>query len=118
VIGGETLYPSGQWRGYWEQSYWGRQVMTELVLHFVGGQVQGRGRDVIGAFTFTGQYDDRGTITMVKQYLGRHSVAYRGQYDGEGTIFGQWSIGSEWSGPFALTPNRAVTPPELPITEL
>ncbi len=97
------MYPSGQWIGYWEQRVWGRQPMNELELHFADGVVRGSGWDVIGAFTFFGQYDEHGSIVMTKQYLGRHTVQYQGQYDGEGTIFGRWSIGEAWTGPFALT---------------
>src|SRR4051812_48785127 len=97
------MYPSGRWVGYWEQQIWGRQPMHGLELHFAEGQVRGSGRDVIGAFTFQGQYDQQGAIVMIKQYLGRHTVLYHGQYDGEGTIFGRWSIGEMGTGPFALT---------------
>jgi len=37
---------------------------------------------------------------LVKQYVGRHQVLYRGSYDGEGTIRGEWSIGAHWRGIF------------------
>jgi hypothetical protein len=30
---------------------------------------------------------------MVKQYIGRHSVNYVGKYDGEGLMWGRWSLG-------------------------
>jgi hypothetical protein len=96
------MFPSGSWRGYWEQPGWGRQPMNDLVLRFAGGAVEGEGTDCIGPFTFRGRYDGQGTVTLVKQYLGRHQVLYRGAHDGEGTIFGRWSIGEFWSGPFAL----------------
>jgi hypothetical protein len=111
------MYPSGSWRGYWEQPLWGRQPMRDLTLRFAEGVVEGEGRDVIGRFTFRGNYDDRGAVRMVKQYLGRHAVLYQGIYDGEGTIFGQWSIG-ELRGPFALSPAGVRGDPEAPIEEL
>src|SRR4051794_34784171 len=98
------MYPSGAWRGYWEQAGYGRQPMHDLVLRFGGGQVEGSGRDCIGRFTFAGTYDDRGSVTLVKQYVGRHRVQYQGTYDGEGTIYGRWSIYDVYSGPFALSP--------------
>ena len=98
------MYPSGVWRGHWDQQYWGRQPMGPLVLRFEDGRIEGEGRDMIGLFTFAGEYDDRGTIRMVKQYIGRHQVLYQGTYDGEGTIFGQWSIPPLSSGSFALSP--------------
>jgi hypothetical protein len=112
------MYPSGAWRGYWEQGAFGRQEMHGLVLRFAGGAVEGEGRDVIGRFTFRGRYDDRGTVALVKQYVGRHEVHYHGTYDGEGTIHGRWHIGENWSGPFALSPVRGKPAPDAPIREL
>jgi hypothetical protein len=109
------MYPSGRWRGYWEQNIWGRQSMSNLVLRFTAGQVNGRGADIIGPFTLQGQYDDAGTVTLLKQYVGRHSVLYRGRYDGEGTIFGEWSIPGGWRGPFALSPEDFEVPADTPI---
>ncbi len=100
------MYRSGPWRGWWEQLEWGRQPMGDLVLRFANGEIEGEGHDIIGPFVFTGSYDDRGNLTMTKQYTGRmrHSVFYNGSYDGEGTILGTWSIGELWRGPFALSP--------------
>jgi hypothetical protein len=112
------MYPSGAWRGYWEQQGWGRQSMDPLILHFHDGAISGEGRDVIGAFSFHGSYDDRGNVTLTKQYVGRHSVLYQGSYDGEGTIFGRWSIAPYWSGPFALSPVTGQELAEEPIYEL
>jgi hypothetical protein len=109
------MYPSGSWRGYWEQAGWGRQPMRELVLRFADGAVEGEGVDCIGRFTFAGEYGRDGSVTLVKQYVGRHRVLYRGSYDGEGTIFGRWSIGEHWSGPFALSPDRSLRPADLPV---
>ena len=112
------MYPSGKWRAYWEQPIWGRQLMHDLVLRFRDGMVHGEGRDCIGRFTFQGRYERQGTIRMVKQYIGRHRVLYEGTYDGEGTIFGRWSIGSLWSGPFAMTREHAPPDPDAPIQSL
>lgn len=91
----------GRWRGYWEQITWGRQPMR-LTLRLGDGEVDGEGDDIIGPFTFQGQYDTHGHVTMTKQYIGRHQVLYDGTYDGEGTIFGTWSIGTRWRGPFVI----------------
>ncbi len=112
------MYPSGVWRGYWEQTFFGRQPMGPLVLRFRDGVIEGEGRDVIGLFTFEGTYDDLGAIRMVKQYLGRHQVHYQGTYDGEGTIFGQWSIPPFSSGSFALSPVLGRPPADMPIEDL
>jgi hypothetical protein len=112
------MYPSGVWRGYWDQPYYGRQSMSPLVLRFHEGRIEGEGRDTIGLFTFEGEYDDRGAIRMVKQYLGRHQVHYQGTYDGEGTIFGQWSTSPLWSGSFALSPILGKPSADTPIEDL
>ncbi len=112
------MYPSGTWRGYWDQEIFGRQPMGPLVLRFHDGIIEGEGRDVIGPFTFEGEYDPQGAIRMVKQYLGRHQVLYQGTYDGEGTIFGQWQIPPFWSGSFALSPVVGKAPADAPIEEL
>jgi hypothetical protein len=112
------MYPSGPWRGYWEQQAWGRQAMDNLVLRFEAGLVERHGKDVIGAFTFSGRYDDQGKVTLIKHYIGRHEVLYEGTYDGEGMIFGRWSIWAIWSGPFALSPTRRNAPADVPIREL
>jgi hypothetical protein len=55
---------------------------------------------------------------MVKQYLRKHQVHYQGVYDGEGTIFGQWSIPPCWSGAFALSPVVGRPPADAPIEDL
>ena len=112
------MYPTGAWKGYWDQLGWGRQEMRGLVLRFAGGTVEGGGDDVIGRFTFHDRYDDRGHVTMVKRYVGRHEVLYEGRYDGEGTVFGRWTIGDIWEGNFALTPVRAKPGPDAPIEPL
>lgn len=90
------------WQGYWEQPVWGRQPMRQLVLRFDGSDIEGEGVDVIGAFLFQGGIDDTGTVSLVKSYIGRHQVQYRGNYDGEGTIAGLWTIPGAMSGPFLL----------------
>lgn len=112
------MYPSGAWRGYWDQEIWGRQPMGPLLLRFHDGRIDGEGRDIIGRFRFEGEYDERGSIRMVKQYIGRHQVLYEGTYDGEGTIFGRWSIPPLWSGSFALSPVGGRAPSDAPIEEL
>jgi hypothetical protein len=98
------MWPSGPWRGFWEQVVWGRRWMEPLTLRFEGGRVEGEGYDVIGVFTFAGTYTERGTVHMVKQYVGKHSVQYDGRVDGEGAVTGEWSIAGAWSGPFMLMP--------------
>ena len=109
------MYPSGLWNGYWEQPPYGRQPMHDFVLRFADGTVIGEGRDMIGPFRIEGAYDEHGAVKFVKQYIGRHKVLYDGMHDGEGTIFGHWSIPPIWSGTFALRPVGAQADPALPI---
>jgi hypothetical protein len=111
------MFPSGKWRGFWQQPGWGQQLMEDFVLRFHGGIIEGGGHDVVGRFTFSGTYDDRGSVRMVKQYIGRHQVLYKGTWDGEGTIFGTWSIPPYWSGPFGLSPVLSGPSPDA-IVEL
>ena len=110
-----NLYPSGIWNGYWEQPGYGRQPMRDFLLRFANGEVAGEGIDIVGAFTVSGEYDDRGAVRLTKKYVGRHTVLYEGKHDGEGTIFGQWSIAPIWSGTFAMRPVRSLADPNLPI---
>jgi len=99
------MFPSGAWRGYWDEVGLGRQGMRELVLRFESGVVEGEGVDIVGRFELSGSYADDGGVRLFKYYRS-HEVLYEGTYDGEGTIFGQWTIDTFWRGRFALTPER------------
>lgn len=84
-----------QWlecEGWWEQEGYGRQLMTDLRLAFQEGLIKGEGVDVIGPFLFLGKLTEEGQVSLIKQYLGQHSVDYLGQYDGEGELAGIWQI--------------------------
>src|SRR5439155_21553218 len=52
------VYPSGTWEGFWYQEAFGRQPMTAFTLNFVGGRITGEGRDVVGRFTYAGEYEE------------------------------------------------------------
>ncbi len=112
------MFPSGAWKGYWKQDYYGTQEMEQFQLHFrPDGTVTGEGTDIVGAFVFRGTHDPQsGAIAMTKQYLGKHTVEYVGGPDGEGKIVGTWDI---WNGihtgPFCLYP---VIRGDEPIQEL
>ena len=88
------MFPSGQWKGFWEATGWGRRWMEPLVLRFTNGRVEGEGQDCIGPFTFAGTYTDVG-LTMLKRYVGGHSVRYDGRVEGEGEVVGRWSFSPE-----------------------
>ena len=113
------MYPSGRWDGFWEQPAFGRQAMTPFFLRFEDGTVAGEGKDIIGKFAFTGRYESAtGAVRLVKQYLGKHQVAYEGRPDGEGSILGTWSIGADWTGPFLIRPVMARPRGDEPIHEI
>jgi hypothetical protein len=113
------VYPSGEWEGFWVQDLYGRQPMEAFTLRFAAGEISGCGRDVIAPFTFRGTYDEKtGTLLMVKQYLGRHRVTYRGRPDGEGCIQGTWHIGDLSSGPFLMRPVLRRPRGDEPIQEI
>ncbi len=113
------MYPSGRWDGFWVQEHIGRHAMTPFTLNFAGGVVTGDGRDMVGRFTFAGEYDETtGRVKMVKQYFGKHRVLYLGEPDGEGSIQGTWHIGEHLQGPFLLRPRLTKPNGEEPIHEI
>jgi len=121
------MYASGTWRGFWEQRHFGRQEMHAFELHFrPDGQARGQGTDLVGPFTFAGTaHPATGHVTLVKQYLGKHTVKYVGQPDGEGCILGQWTIdhrvGDETvhdTGTFLMKPDLPPPTGDEPIVRL
>jgi hypothetical protein len=113
------MYPSGRWDGFWYQDAHGKQTMSAFTLWFADGDITGDGRDIIGRFTFTGAYDlETGEVVMMKQYIGKHRVLYRGMPDGEGCIAGTWSIGENWKGPFLMKPVQRRPRGDEPIEEM
>jgi hypothetical protein len=88
----DSRFPSGPWTGFFLQ-YWlpGRQP-TNLDLVCECGELSGTGRDRVGRYTVDGTYDlATGRCEWTKQYIGKHSVEYRGMSDGRG-IWGVWEI--------------------------
>ena len=61
------------------------------------GRVAGQGDDDIGAFTMAGTYNESGKVNFTKQYIGKHSVNYKGtlkcDLNGGFRIEGEWLIG-------------------------
>lgn len=113
------MYPSGRWEGFWAHRDGFRGPMSPLALRFADGAVSGEGADMVGPFTFGGEYDAAtGEVQMVKQYLGRHRVLYVGRSDGEGCIQGTWHIGSLGSGSFLLRPVLPRPTGNEPIQEI
>ena len=100
-------FPSGPWGGFFEQSMpnaAGRYRM-ELVLTFCGGRVMGDGFDAVGDFLIFGSYDEDGAdLSVVKRYVGAHSVEYDGRFDDGGRAVGFWTIPRFGAGGFAIWP--------------
>ena len=110
------MYPSGTWRGFWDQRAFGCQEMSAFELHFQpNGQARGQGIDMVGPFTFAGSaYPVTGHVTLVKQYLGKHTVKYVGQPDGEGCILGAWTIDHRVNGVTYHDTGAFLMKPDLP----
>ena len=79
-------------RGWWEQAFYGRQPMENLAVSLDGRRLAGRGDDVVGRFSLSGFVAADGRVSIEKSYLGRHSVIYEGQFDGEGKMWGVWAL--------------------------
>jgi hypothetical protein len=117
------MFPSGVWEGFWEQKGLGKQPMAQFELHFrLDGTISGHGRDLVGRFTFAGDFDPLGgRVELVKQYLGGHQVRYTGRPDGEGCILGTWTLGIDGyddTGSFALKPTLARPTGDEPIRRI
>lgn len=110
------MYPSGEWVGHWDQNGLGRQDMHDLVIEFDGNTLSGTGWDWVGKFTLSGTIYPDANVEIVKKYVNRHSVVYRGQHDGEGTIFGVWALASD-DGTFAIRPAGGFRKTDAPIQE-
>jgi hypothetical protein len=92
VVECDPKFPSGPWTGFYLQ-WWlpGRHTMA-IDLTFNCGQLQANGSDIVGPFTFQGDYDRvDGKCRWVKKYLGKHLVTYSGINEGQG-IWGVWEI--------------------------
>jgi hypothetical protein len=83
-----TLMPKTQCDGWWEQTGYGRQPMTNLIIYFANGLLAGSGYDIVGRFVLSG-------------HIGQHAIDYHGVSAGEGVYFGSWSshgfVGGKWS---------------------
>ncbi|MFK7737766.1 MAG: hypothetical protein AB8B50_17160 [Pirellulaceae bacterium] len=103
--------------GWWQQTGFGRQMVSELKLSFQGQKLSGTGVDVIAPFDLNGTLGPDGTVEILKQYEHRHSVVYVGQYDGEGTLYGTWAIGGD-RGEWSIHLDRTRIDAEMAIQEV
>lgn len=112
------MYQSGTWVGHWDQVGMGRQEMNDLEIEFDRYQLNGKGWDCVGNFTLTGKVSpDSAEVLITKKYIGRHTVVYRGQHDGEGMIHGAWALFGD-HGTWAIRPAGGFHKSDAPIEEL
>ena len=109
----DPRFPSGRWLGFFlDARVPGRHEM-ELDLTFRDEELTGEGRDIVGEFLIRGRYElEEGHCHWTKQYVGEHSVAYRGFNEGKG-IWGTWELGSlAWkvTGGFHIWPEGMADP--------
>jgi hypothetical protein len=91
----------------------GRKPMDPLQIAINRSTVDGSGADIVGRFTLEGAIAPSGGVSIRKQYLGRHTVRYEGQYDGEGRMWGQWTCGPD-SGRWMISVGRDSGGTDLP----
>ncbi len=100
----ESELISGQWRGYYTYDYSSSKHWMDLNLDLSKGRITGDGIDDIARFVVTGRYDlDKKECYLTKQYIGRHSVFYKGFIDLR-RIWGLWSIEDWQGGGFVIWP--------------
>ena len=89
-VADEPDFPSGEWVGFYQEA--GSNRRQDLRLEFREGSIRGDGIDTVGHFTIRGGYDsEKREAWWTKQYLGGHSVSYRGFREIKG-IWGTWEI--------------------------
>lgn len=88
----DVNYPSGPWIGFYNYFDTPQRHRMDIHLNFSQGRVTGDGVDDIGRFSINGRYDtSTHECHWTKQYLGRHSVFYKGFREGKG-IWGTWEL--------------------------
>jgi hypothetical protein len=115
----DPRFPSGKWTGFWTDRRVPGKHQMEMVLSFANGNMNGSGRDWVGAFNIDGGYNlDDGQCIFLKQYVGLHTVGYRGFNEGKG-IWGTWEIaaaGMKFTGGFHIWPENMPDPTQ-PVLE-
>jgi hypothetical protein len=117
----DPRFPSGPWTGFFLQKLLPGRHLMEMHLQFADGAISGSGRDRVGAFVIDGFYDLKdGSCRWHKQYVGLHSVFYRGFNEGKG-IWGTWEIPTEpphnRTGGFHIWPEGMADPTQPHLSE-
>ena len=79
------------WEGYLIQEGQQYDMYFENFQINADWSLWGSGADAIGEFTCYGTCDNNGKCEFTKEYIGQHSVYYRGQFNGK-RIRGKWHI--------------------------
>jgi hypothetical protein len=97
--------PNGPWKGFYVHSGRSDRHRMDLSLTFRNATMRGDGSDDIGKFIIQGRFDlKKKEFWWTKQYVGRHSVFYKGFKDGFKGIWGTWEIGPKDRGGFKIWP--------------
>jgi hypothetical protein len=91
--------------------------MSNLIVEFADGWLNGIGVDIIGPFSLTEHLQD-GTIIIRKQYRGQHAIDYHGTSVGEGIYCGNWSYSGYVGGKWSIHMKSVVEGAEDEITEI
>ena len=103
--------------GWWEQRGLGRQPMSNLIVDFANGELQGTGEDVVGRFVLNGRIEGE-QLFIRKQYLGQHSIDYHGTTNGEGVYFGEWGYDGFTGGKWSIRFRALAGDGDAPIAEI
>jgi len=97
-------FVSGEWSGFYLEGHRQERGWMHLFMAFEEGKIRGEGTDYVGPWVATGTYDESsGKCGWVKQYVGKHTVEYKGVC-GENGIQGNWQIFSK--GQFHIWPRN------------
>lgn len=84
---------SGIWSGFY--MYCDVQYPFTMDLEFRGSSVTGIGVDGIGNFSIKGTVSKTDEVVFVKQYIGKHSVDYKGNLSKNGReMSGMYNVGT------------------------
>jgi hypothetical protein len=116
----DPRFPSGPWMGFYNYPRLPLKFKMELRLSFSGGRMVGEGLDAVGLFVIDGKYNlESGECNWTKQYIGKHSVLYRGFNESKG-IWGTWEIsasGKTVRGGFHIWPVGMPDPTQPTLKE-
>ena len=116
----DPRFPSGKWTGYFTDKRLAGKPRMDLYLNFSQNKMTGSGRDIVGAFVVDGTYQlGDGLCVWTKQYIGKHTVSYRGFNEGKG-IWGAWELidlGQTYKGGFHIWPEGMPDPSQPVLVE-